>query len=149
MTPSAALIWFLVGIAFLAAELFAPGFVLIFFTAGSWLAALVTLFSPVTVTHQIIVFVAASLVLLFALRTYSLKIFKGTSRGTVDDVLKDNIMGQTAMVTKTITPHVPGEIKLMGSFWRAVADREIAEGRSVVITARASSDGLTLKVTPV
>jgi len=37
---SPALIWFLIGIGFLIAELALPGFVLIFFCLGSWVAAL-------------------------------------------------------------------------------------------------------------
>jgi inner membrane protein len=146
--PSPTLIWFLIGMAFLLAELALPGFILIFFTAGAWLAAIAVFLFDVDTTYQIIVFVVASLILLFTLRKYSLKTFKGTSRGEVDDVLKDTKIGQNATVTKAIAPNVPGEIKLMGSFWRAVADQEIAVDTPVVITAQASADGLTFEVKP-
>jgi len=43
----------------------------------------------------------------------------------------------------------PGEIKAMGSFWRATANEEIEEGLSVLIEAKDSEDGLTFKVKPV
>jgi membrane protein implicated in regulation of membrane protease activity len=44
---------------------------------------------------------------------------------------------------------MPGEIKVMGSFWRAVAELEIEEGQSVLIESQESEDGLTFKVKPV
>jgi len=34
----------------------------------------------------------------------------------------------------------------MGSFWRAAANEEIEEGRSVLIEKKGSEDGLTFKV---
>ena len=55
---------------------------------------------------------------------------------------------KTAVVTKKITPKEPGEIKAMGSFWRAVADMEIKQGQSVLIESQESGDGLTFKVKP-
>ncbi len=148
MPLSPQLIWFLVGVAFLIGEMALPGFILIFFTAGSWITALVTLTTNISVTGQVIVFVVNSLILLFALRRYSLKTFKGTTRDDVDDRYMDAKIGQTAQVTKAISPHVAGEIKAMGSFWRAVADEDIAEGSAVIIDSQASEDSLTFKVKP-
>ncbi len=148
MPLSPQLIWFLVGVAFLIGEMALPGFILIFFTAGSWITALVTLTTNISVTGQVIVFVVNSLILLFALRRYSLKTFKGTTRDDVDDRSMDAKIGQTAQVTKAISPHVAGEIKAMGSFWRAVADEDIAEGSAVIIDSQASEDSLTFKVKP-
>lgn len=148
MPLSPQLIWFLVGVAFLIGEMALPGFILIFFTAGSWITALVTLTTNISVTGQVIVFVVNSLILLFALRRYSLKTFKGSTRDDVDDRYMDAKIGQTAQVTKAISPHVVGEIKAMGSFWRAVADEDIAEGSAVTIDSQASEDGLTFKVKP-
>ena len=148
MIPSPALIWFLIGVAFLIAELAVPGFILIFFTAGCWIAAIVVLFMHIKLTSQIIVFIVSSLILLFALRKYSLRIFKGTARSNIDDNYSNSKIGKTAIVTKTIAPNVPGEIKVMGSFWRAVADTKIEYGQSVTIESQESEDGLTLKVKP-
>ncbi|MBW2318731.1 MAG: NfeD family protein, partial [Deltaproteobacteria bacterium] len=82
-------------------------------------------------------------------RKYSLKIFKGKTHGDIDDHYTDSKIGKTAIVTKKITPKVPGEIKAMGSFWRATANEEIEEGLSVLIEAKDSEDGLTFKVKPV
>jgi membrane protein implicated in regulation of membrane protease activity len=148
MVLSASLIWFLVGVAFLIAELAVPGFILIFFTAGCWIAAFVTWLFNIELTSQIIIFLVSSLTLLFTLRKYSLKIFKGKTRASIDDHYTDSKIGKTAVVTKTIAPNVPGEIKVMGSFWRAIAEVEIEEGQSVLIEKQASEDGLTFKVKP-
>jgi len=149
MILSSSLIWFLVGVAFLIAELAVPGFILIFFTAGCWIAALAAWAFDLEITRQILIFVVSSLALLFTLRKYSLKIFKGKIRDEVDDHYMDSKIGKTAIVTQIITPNVPGEIKVMGSFWRAVAEMEIEEGQSVLIESQESEDGLTFKVKPV
>lgn len=146
MSLSPQLIWFLVGVAFLVGELALPGFILIFFTAGSWITAIVTWSMDISVTAQVTVFVLNSLILLFALRKYSITTFKGQTRDDVDDSYMDSKIGKTAQVTKAISPHVPGEVKVMGSFWRAVADGDIEEGSSVIIESQASEDGLSLKV---
>ena len=146
MTLSPSLIWFLAGVAFLIAELLTPGFILIFFTAGCWIAGVTVWLKDIALTTQILVFTISSLVLLFTLRKYSIKIFKGTTRDNIDDHYADLKIGKTAMVTKTITPDKPGEIKVMGSFWRAAADSSIEEGRAVIIENQESEDGLTLKV---
>ena len=148
MIPSPALIWFIIGVVFLFAELAVPGFILIFFTAGCWITAIIILFMHITLTSQIIVFIVSSLILLFALRKYSLKIFKGTARSTIDDHHSNSKIGKTAIVTQAIAPNVPGEIKVMGSFWRAVADTKIEDGQSVTIVSQESEDGLTFKVKP-
>lgn len=149
MILSPSLIWFLIGVAFLIAEIALSGFILIFFTAGCWIVALVTWLFDFELTIQILVFIVSSLTLLFTLRKYSLKIFKGKTRDSIDDHYTDSKIGKTAIVTKTISPNMPGEIKVMGSFWRAIAEEAIEEGQSVLVDSQESEDGLTFKVKPV
>jgi inner membrane protein len=146
MSLSPSLIWFLVGVVFLITELFLPGFILIFFTAGCWITALTVWQIDIALSVQILIFAISSLVLLFALRKYSMKIFKGTTREDIDDRYADSKIGKTAIVTKAITPNMHGEIKVMGSFWRAVSSTDIEEGTSVIIESQESDDGLTFKV---
>ncbi len=149
MTISPSLIWFLIGVAFLIAEMIMPAFILIFFTAGCWIAAIVVWLFDIELTNQIIIFLVASLILLFTLRKYSMKIFRGKTQDNIDDHYTDSKIGKTAIVTKKIAPNMPGEIKVMGSFWRATANEEIEEGKSVLIEKKESEDGLTFKVKPV
>lgn len=146
MHLSQPLIWFLVGVAFLIAEMLIPGFILIFFTAGSWLVALSILLFKIDLTTQIVIFIISSLILIFSLRKYSIKTFKGNIPEKIDSIYADSKIGKTAIVTQTITPGIPGEIKIMGSFWRAVADGKIEAGQPVIIENQVSDDGLTLKV---
>lgn len=146
MIPSPALIWFLIGVGFLIAELSQPGFILIFFTGGSWIVALLTTLTDMALSVQIVVFVLTSLCLIFTLRKTCLKTFKGNVRKNLDDDYTDAKIGKTAIVTKAITPAVPGEIQALGSFWRAVADTDIDAGQSVQIESQAPGDGLTFKV---
>jgi len=149
MILSPSLIWFLVGVAFLIAEAIMPAFILIFFTAGCWITALVVWLFDIELTNQILFLLVASLILLFTLRKYSLKIFRGKTHNDIDNYYTDSKIGKTAIVTKKIIPNMPGEIKVMGSFWRATANEAIEEGISVLIEAKESEDGLTLKVKPV
>jgi len=53
MILSSSLIWFLVGVAVLIAELAMSGFILIFFTAGCWIVALVIWLFDIELTSQI------------------------------------------------------------------------------------------------
>lgn len=148
MVPSASLLWFLTGAGLLIAEMMIPGFILIFFAVGSWITALAAWLMDVHLTTQIVIFIISSIVLLFSLRKLALKTFKGTTSDQADDQYADSKIGKRAIVTKEIHPHVAGEIKVMGSFWMAVADMEIEAGASVIITDKTSEDGLTFKVRP-
>ncbi len=149
MNLSPSLIWFLVGVAFLIAELLIPGFILIFFTAGCWVAGLIVWITDIKFSIQILIFIISSLVLLFSLRKYSIKTFKGSTRDDLDDRYADLKIGKIAIVTKAIKPGMTGEIKVMGSFWRAISDINIEEGQSVLIVSQESEDGLIFKVKPI
>jgi membrane protein implicated in regulation of membrane protease activity len=146
MNFSPPLIWFLIGVFFLITELFVPGFILIFFTAGSWLVALLTWQLEINLTLQVIIFMVSSILLLLALRKYSLDTFQGKTRDMEDDDYTDSKIGKSAVVTQDISPSIPGEIKVMGSFWRATAEVDIKEGQPVTIVSQESEDGLTFKV---
>jgi membrane protein implicated in regulation of membrane protease activity len=148
MILSTPLIWFLIGVAFLIAELVVPGFILIFFTVGCWIVAIIVWLIDIELTNQIVIFIVSSLILIFTLRKYSMKVFKGQTRDIVDDKYGESKIGKTAIVTKKISSGVPGEIKVLGSFWRAIADEEIEEGDPVSVESQESEDGLTFKVKP-
>jgi len=146
MNFSPELTWFIIGVAFLIAEMLTPGFILIFFAAGSFFAALGVWLINIEKTGQVSIFLISSLILLFTLRKYSLKIFKGSTDNEIDQIYTNSKIGKRAIVTKTIYPDKAGEIKAMGSFWVAVADREIKKGTDVVIKSQETEDGLIFKV---
>ncbi|ACF14273.1 protein of unknown function DUF107 [Chloroherpeton thalassium ATCC 35110] len=148
LSISPAFIWFLVGVGFLAAEFGVPAFILLFFGAGAWIVSLLVLLLDIGLTAQVILFISSSLLLLSSLRKYSLKTFKGDVRNALDESFTDSKIGQIALVTKTIKPNFPGEVKVMGSYWRAVSDTTLMEGQSALVVNIESEDGLTLKVIP-
>jgi len=50
------LIWFLIGVGFLIGEMMVPGFILVFFAAGSWVVAISVFFlENLALTTQIII----------------------------------------------------------------------------------------------
>ena len=147
MPISLYLVWFLIGVGFLIGEMMVPGFILIFFTAGSWIVAIsVFFFEEIALTTQLIVFMVSSLVLLFSLRRFGLNTFKGESKTGVDDEFSK--VGHKAVVTKAIPKNDYGEIQLDGTFWRATAEVSIAKDQRVVIEGSEDTSVLVLKVKP-
>lgn len=55
----------------------------------------------------------------------------------------DNLIGKKGVVSKAVSPHHAGQIKLEGEVWRAGSDREIEVGREVEVK---SVSGVTLHV---
>ncbi|MBF0301427.1 MAG: NfeD family protein [Desulfamplus sp.] len=146
MTISIPLMWFFAGVIFLLAELMLPGFIVIFFAGGSFIAAICAWLFNINLTVQTAIFLVSSLLLLFTLRKYSLKIFKGKVIDNIDDDYSNSKIGKHAVVTKRITPELSGEIKFIGSFWRATSDDIIEEGKAVVIENQLTDNGLVFKV---
>lgn len=55
----------------------------------------------------------------------------------------DNLMGKSARVVKSIKKGKPGQVKVDGEIWRAISNKDIDEGESVMIQ---SVSGVTLQV---
>ena len=147
MPISLYLVWFLIGIGFLIAEMMVPGFILVFFAAGSWVVAITVFFlAELTLTTQVLIFIVSSLVFLFSLRRFGLKTFKGGSKGGVDDEFSQ--VGQKALVTKLIPLDGYGEIQLGGTFWRATAEVAIDQDQFVIVEGSDPNDGLIIQVKP-
>ncbi len=138
------LVWFLVGIVFLALELLLPGLIVFFFGLGAWCVALMLPLVRMSLAVQLLVFLGASLLLLLALRSFVKKIFLGRT-------LEKDAMGSTQLLEGTgeviedILPPAFGKIKYSGSFWQACADQPLAKGTTVRILEK---NNLTIKVGP-
>lgn len=141
---TAHLIWFLAGAAFLIAELALPGFVLLFFALGAFVASLAAYALGLGATGQFMVFIGASLAGLVLLRRMFLRVFRGrTHSEALEDVDPDSVdmgAGKAALATQAMGPGRPGEIKFRGSFWRAESAEDIDEGANVVIIGQAKHD---------
>ena len=141
---SLSLFWFLLGLAFLAVELVNPTLVLGFFGIGAWLAALVAL-TGLSPGWQVVLFIAASLLALRLLRRRFRHVFGGRAEaatdphdygGRGDSAPPHPLAGHTGRVSKPVRPDGRGEVRIDGSFWRAVAGEYIPE------------DSLVLRVEP-
>jgi len=152
---SAHVMWFLAGVALLLAELAMPGFVLLFFALGAFVAALLTYALGIGAGGQFVIFLAASLAGLALLRRMFLRVFHGrrlspgsTEPGGEDRQLADIGAGKTAVVTRAVGPGLTGEIKFRGSFWRAESAQHIGEGENVVIIGQTKNDSGAYLVRP-
>lgn len=138
------LIWFLVGLLLLFAEMVVPGLIIAFFAFGAWVVAAVYLCTPLSLNQQLALFVSASVLSLVLARSWLKGMFSGyvTSRQEPNVDLND-FVGQRAVVIQKISPQYPGKVEFHGTPWQAAADEEIPEGRAVEIQEK---DNLTLKV---
>ena len=141
---SPVLVWFLVGIVFLALELLLPGLIVFFFGLGAWSVALLLPLVPMSLAVQLLVFLGASLLLLLVLRSFVKKIFLGR---TLDKEATDRTqpLEGTGEVIEDIKPPALGKIKYSGSFWQATADQPLVKGTAVRILEK---NNLTVKVGP-
>jgi inner membrane protein len=140
-----AIIWFLIGLALLLAELALPGLIVIFFGLGAWTAALAFLLFDLSFNGQLIVFMAASLLNLVLLRrSLQQRWWQRRQRGTE---LTDEFLGRTCSVTVPILPGPGGgKVHFKGTTWKALANVEIPAGETVRIIGK---DSIVLLVEPV
>ncbi|MCB0728693.1 MAG: NfeD family protein [Ignavibacteria bacterium] len=130
------LIWFIVGIFFLLAEILLPGFVIFFFGIGGLVTSLFTyLFNIDSLIVQIIIFITSSVLSLIFLRKTFSKLFRGNVSG--DKVLKDEFIGKKALVIHEIVPDsLNGKVEFNGTNWEAKSDIFIEKGTVVEIIER-------------
>ncbi len=142
MQPS--LIWFIVGMVLLVAELLAPAHVIIFFGLGAWVVALICLLKPISLNTQLIIFILVSPIILLTLRNYFKSLFSGHI-SAVQNPNKDmdDFIGKRAIVKESIVPHKGGKVEFNGTLWSADAGEEIGVGENVIVL---SKDNLLLKV---
>ena len=105
----------------------------------SALIALVLSFFVDNYLIQFSVFVIIGTVLLFTTRDYLLKLLVKNKEKTN----LDRVIGMTAIVTEEISKNNPGEVKVDGKKWTAVASKEIKVDSTVKVL---EIDGVKLKV---
>jgi membrane protein implicated in regulation of membrane protease activity len=113
------IVWAIFGVIMIIAEVFTPGFVLLWFGVGALAAALLGLLG-VGIPLQILTFVVVSVALIAMSRTIFVNYF---SREHSDGDLKsgvDAIPGQVVTVVSASTGgDQAAEVKLFGSVWTA------------------------------
>jgi membrane protein implicated in regulation of membrane protease activity len=92
-------------------------------------------------SNTLALFISATLLFLYVV--FGRQLIKNKLKIHTTPTNADALIGQTARVTKTITPSHPGQIKLDGELWRAESETTLEEGSIVVVK---SISGVTLKV---
>ena len=146
MNISPLLIWFIWGALLIVAEFFVPGILLVFFGASAWvIALLLALHMPHSIAWEVGIWVVLSIVLLFTLRGWLQRQFKGFTTHK-DDLTRmpSEAIGERVQVAEDInSATMTGRVRWKGALWKAQADEPIPAGTTVVIVAQ---DNLVLKV---
>ena len=141
------MIWFILGIILLISEFAVPGVILVFFGVGAMITAFLTWIGILdSLGLQVLIFLISSLVLLFTMRKYLSKHFRGgiIKKGQ-EDAHKD-LLGKNARVTSRITlDSIDGRVDLDGTEWKAISFETIEVGSIVEVEAK---DNITLRVKP-
>ncbi|MBX7218535.1 MAG: NfeD family protein [Blastocatellia bacterium] len=140
-------IWTVLAVVFVVAEVFTTGFVLLWFGIGAGLAALVAVTGLGGIGAQVAVFLIASILLTISSRTIFEKYLAPNKEVSDHQFGMKSLPGQIGMVvTASHGPRHEAEIKVYGSIWKAfpLDGREpLEEGQEVEI---AQVDGNILYV---
>lgn len=134
------MVWIWVGIiiALTLIELLTTNLVTIWYIASA-LVALVLSFFVDSYVIQFSVFVVIGTILLFTTRDYLLKLVVKKKEKTN----LDRVVGMEGVVTEEITKKNPGEVKVDGKKWTAIADKKIKVDSTVKVL---EINGVKLKV---
>ncbi len=124
-------IWLIVIIVMSILEACTAQLVSIWFVIGAVVSLIVSIFST-SVTLQIIVFIAVTLLMLFLTRPFVKKLFSFKK----EDTNSGRYIGKTGIVVKTINNEIgEGQVNIFGSIWtaRSVDDSIIAKGENVKV----------------
>jgi membrane protein implicated in regulation of membrane protease activity len=143
-----AVVWLVVGVVLLFAELRHLAFYLLFVGAGCLAAAAVALAAPSAIGAQAAVAVAIAAVGVTAVRPAMSRAFHRHQGGQVARGVHGGLLGQEALTLDVVgSLHERGHVRLGGERWLAVSGpgEPIAAGTPVVVTA---VEGTTLTVWP-
>lgn len=130
--------WLIIVIALAIVEMMTVSLVSIWFVLSGLLAMISTIFTD-NIIIQMGIFVIFGLIFMLLTK----KIVKKAVPKKVKTNI-DRIVGMEGIVTEKITKNHPGEVKVDGKRWTAVADKSIPEG-SVVKILEINSTKLTVK----
>ena len=120
--------WLLIVIVLGLIELFTVNLVTIWFVA-SGIVALVLSYFDVPVPIQVTVFVILGIILLFTTK----KPLENMLNKTKQKTNVDRVLDMEGIVTEEIDKNSPGEVKVDGKRWTAIADTKIPKDATVKI----------------
>lgn len=131
-------IWLGVVIALTLIECMTVDLVTIWFVASGLVTLVLSLFID-NYFIQFLVFVVLGVILLVTTRKYLVKLIDNKKIKTN----LDRVVGMNAIVTEEITKNSPGEVKVDGKRWTAVANKKIKVDSTVKVL---EINGVKLKV---
>jgi membrane protein implicated in regulation of membrane protease activity len=121
------ILWTVLGVMLIIAEIFTPGFVLLWFGVGALAAALAGLVGVDSLTVQFLIFITVSVALTAASRTIFVNYFSREKSGSDLKTGVDAMPGQIGTVVSSSQGALNvGAVKVYGSTWTAYP----AEGES-------------------
>lgn len=130
--------WLAIVVCLAILEMVTVSLVSIWFVLSGLLAMITSLFTN-NVTIQIAIFVIFGLIFMLLTRKFVKKAVPVKTKTNID-----RIIGMEGIVTEKITKNHPGEVKVDGKKWTAVANKTINEG-SVVKILEINSTKLTVE----
>ncbi len=140
---SMTILWLVVMITFLVAEILTVGLVGIWFAGGALAALVLSMFIPSPLVQVIAFFAVSVCLLVFTRKIFVEKLHTGKETTNVDALI-----GEAGQVISQIKPMSVGQVKVKGQVWSAIAEDDnltLDEGSVVVIKA---IEGVKLIVTP-
>ena len=120
--------WLVIILLLSFVEVATVNLVTVWFIASA-LVSLLLAFLNVNFIVQFAVFVILGIILLLTTRNYLVGLLNKNKQITN----LDRVVGMEGVVTEKITKHNPGEVKVDGKKWTAVASKTISEGKVVRI----------------
>lgn len=138
-------IWFIAGLAFIAAEFVVPGVTLLFFGVGALITAACLHVFLLSTASQTVIFLVSSMAGIFFLHSrIKTKLFSPKAASySVPGMSHSEFAGVEVEVIADIAPPHPGRILLHGTSWQAHSKNAVNKGSRVKITGR---DGLMVIV---
>lgn len=130
--------WFIIFIVLIIIEIITINLVSIWFALGALVSAICSLFinEPIILNS---IFIIVSIISLLLTKKF---IKKFSQKKTIPTNI-DRLIGQIGKVTQEISKLEPGEVKVDGKYWTAIANKKIKKDSKVEIL---SINGVKLKV---
>ncbi|ACU96997.1 NfeD family protein [Saccharomonospora viridis] len=143
MTP--AIIWLIVGVALIAAEVLSGDFVLVMLGLGALAGAGSTLISDNPIIHVIVFAVASTALIVLARPALKRHFLTGPNVRMNTEAL----LGTQAVTVSTVTS-TGGQVKLAGEIWsaRSIAEGEVIEPDTTVTVVEISGATAVVSATP-
>ncbi len=132
------IVWLIIIVILTFLEMITVGLTTIWFVFSGIVALVISFFTD-NYLIQFGVFVILGVILLVTTRPLLQKLLKQKNEATN----ADRIIGMEGIVTEKITKNTPGEVKVDGKRWTAVADKVIKENSVVEVL---EINGVKLKV---